>query len=284
MRQANLQASVAITETLAWLWQRGETQQPTSEKAIADFLEAWYLRSGAAGLSFNTIAGAGANAAIVHYGTPSAETELTAGDWFLLDSGGQYPTLAGTTDCTRTTVFAGQASAKMKQVYTAVLQGHIACASLSFPKGATGATIDAVCRQPLWRLGLDYGHGTGHGVGALLNVHEGPIGISKGYSVPFEVGNITSIEPGYYEGGWGGVRLENLYEVVERPQLGDETSRWFGFDSLLYIPFERALIDETVLTTAEVAWLQAYSLMIDEKLLPLLQTDAARAWVANQRF
>ncbi len=284
MRKANLQASVAITETLAWLWQRGETQQPTSEKDVADFLESQYLASGASGLSFNTIAGAGANAAIVHYGTPSSEKQLELGDWFLLDSGGQYPTLAGTTDCTRTTVFAGKASAKMKPIYTAVLQGHIACAGLAFPKGTTGATIDAVCRQPLWRLGLDYGHGTGHGVGAFLNVHEGPIGISKGYSVPFEVGNITSIEPGYYEGGWGGVRLENLYEVVERPALGDATSRWLGFESLLYIPFERALIDESVLTANELAWLQAYSRAVDEKLTPLLKTDLARAWVKNQRF
>ncbi|MCS6266369.1 MAG: M24 family metallopeptidase [Vampirovibrio sp.] len=284
MRQANLQASVAITETLAWLWHRGETQQVTTEKQVADFLEGQYLASGASGLSFNTIAGAGANAAIVHYGTPSAEKLLDLGDWFLLDSGGQYPTLAGTTDCTRTTVFAGKASSKMKQVYTAVLQGHIACAGLTFPKGTTGATIDAVCRQPLWQLRLDYGHGTGHGVGAFLNVHEGPIGISKGYSVPFEVGNITSIEPGYYEAGWGGVRLENLYEVVERPQVGKDANRWLGFESLLYIPFERALIDETVLTASELAWLQAYTRAIEEKLLPLLKTDLAKAWVQNQRF
>jgi Xaa-Pro aminopeptidase len=287
MRQANLQASVAITETLAWLWHRGETHQPTSEKQVADFLEAQYLSSGASGLSFNTIAGAGANAAIVHYGTPSPEKWLGYGDWFLLDSGGQYPTLAGTTDCTRTTVFAGNASAKMKQVYTAVLQGHIACAGLTFPKGCTGATIDAICRQPLWQLGLDYGHGTGHGVGAFLNVHEGPIGISKGYSVPFEAGNITSIEPGYYESGWGGVRLENLYEVVAAHPNGNgeaETSQWLKFESLLYIPFERALIDESLLTPSQFAWLKVYSQAIGEKLVPLLKTDLAKAWVARQQF
>jgi Xaa-Pro aminopeptidase len=285
MRLANLQASIAITETLAWLWERGQRNTPTSEKAVADFLATQYHASGASGLSFNTIAGAGANAAIVHYGTPNNTVLLNQGEWFLLDSGGQYPTLAGTTDCTRTIVFGNTPTPLMKQRYTAVLAGHIACASLSFPQGTTGATIDAICRQPLWALGLDYGHGTGHGVGAFLNVHEGPIGISKGYTTPFTVGNITSIEPGFYEAGWGGIRLENLYEVVERPALATpQTPHWLGFDSLLYIPFERALIDEALLSPQALQWLKAYSQAITEKLLPLLQTNLAKTWVQQQLF
>jgi Xaa-Pro aminopeptidase len=285
MRLANLQASIAITETLAWLWERGQHNTPTSEKAVAEFLALQYEASGASGLSFNTIAGAGANAAIVHYGTPSDTTLLTQGNWFLLDSGGQYPTLAGTTDCTRTIVFGNTPTPIMKQRYTAVLAGHIACAALSFPQGTTGATIDAICRQPLWTLGLDYGHGTGHGVGAFLNVHEGPIGISKGYTTPFTVGNITSIEPGFYEAGWGGIRLENLYEVVERPALASpQTPNWLGFDPLLYVPFERQLIDEPLLSPEALHWLKTYNQAIAEKLLPLLQTDLARTWVQQQLF
>ena len=176
--------------------------------------------------------------------------------------------------------------------YTAVLKAHINCAMQQFPKGTTGHQMDGVTRWTLWQAGLDYGHGTGHGVGAFLNVHEGPNGISKRANAVLEPGMITSVEPGYYQPGWGGIRIENLYEVVPRsPQPSATTSataanngnpsQWYGFDSLTYIPFDNRLIDFSQLEPRQLAWLQAYYAAIVERLTPWL-TDEQVQWLQTQ--
>jgi len=161
-----------------------------------------------------------------------------------------------------------------------VLKAHINCAMQQFPKGTTGAQLDGITRSTLWHAGLDYGHGTGHGVGAFLNVHEGPNGISKRVSQTLEPGMITSIEPGFYQPGWGGIRIENLYAIVEIPQeVKDDSSAaktpWYGFKSLTYIPFDNRLIDLTRLSDRQRQWLESYYRAIAEKLTSTLSpTDA----------
>jgi Xaa-Pro aminopeptidase len=213
-------------------------------------------------LSFNIIAGYQHHGAIVHYGTPSQETCLTGSGLFLIDSGCQVA--GGTTDKTRT-IAIGQPTPKMKHVYTTVLKAHIRAAMQRFPIGTTGVAIDAIARSALWQQSLNYGHGTGHGVGAFLNVHEGPHGIHARTQVALQPGMITSIEPGYYEAGWGGVRLENLYEVVAcdtRLETSEGYARseagWLTFRSLTWIPFDTSLIEDTLLTYEEKAWLETY--------------------------
>ena len=222
MRQGNLQSSRAKVRTLAWIDEQFHSNASITEADIANTLEAFYQEEeGFQGLSFNTIAGAGPASSIVHYGTPDADRIIQPGDWILLDSGAHY--WGSTTDDTRAVVFANQVTEKQKTAYTAVLKAYIAASSAIFPQGTNGIALDALCRAPLWASGLDFGHGTGHGVGAFLNVHEGPNGIHRRAKTPFEVGQINSIEPGYYEPGWGGIRLENLVEVIDA-----EVSSWKG--------------------------------------------------------
>jgi Xaa-Pro aminopeptidase len=256
MRQANHQATVAITHTLDWLSAQMAAKRRVSEADLAEYLEGQYAaQPHYKGLSFNTIAGFGPHSAIVHYGTPDPQTFIKPGAFFLVDSGAQY--LGGTTDCTRTVLF-GKPTTKHQTIYTAVLQAHIDCASTVFPEGTTGAQLDAICRRALWQQGLDYGHGTGHGVGAFLNVHEGPNGIHKLATTPLEPGMITSIEPGYYQAGWGGVRLENLYEVIDTGQTLADGRKLFTFATLCTVRFESSLIKSTMLTAPQAAWLKAY--------------------------
>ena len=250
-----------------------------SELGYSDMLHEEYAsEDGFYDLSFTTIAAAGANGAIVHYGDASPEVELQQGELFLVDSGVQM--LGGTTDDTRTVII-GSPTQRQKEVYTLVLRGHINLAMQKFPEGTGGVALDALARTFLWNSGLDYGHGTGHGVGAFLNVHEGPQRITpRGADEPFQVGMIVSNEPGYYEGGWGGVRLENLYVVApdeELPQHPDGR-RWLQLEPLTLIPFDRALIDWEQLAAAEKAWLDSYHHRVWETIGPMLGDDD-REWL-----
>lgn len=282
MQQANLKASCAKTRTLKWLDDQTIGGKTFTEADVAATVERLYAQEqGFQGLSFNTIAGAGSNSSIVHYGTPDPKRELKPGEFLLLDSGAQYA--SGTTDDTRTVVI-GEPTSDQIERYTEVLKAHINCAMQRFPKGTTGAQLDGIARSTLWYAGLDYGHGTGHGVGAFLNVHEGPNGISKRVSEPLEPGMITSVEPGFYEPGWGGIRIENLYMVKDlTPQTeGSEpaTTTWYGFESLTYIPFDQKLIDLQRLNSQQRQWLETYNQSVIEKLSPLLNEEE-KTWLKN---
>ncbi|MEN9212160.1 MAG: M24 family metallopeptidase, partial [Thermostichus sp. DG_1_5_bins_95] len=260
MRRANRKASRAKIRTLAWIDRQIQQGIPISEADVAATMERHYREEGDwRGLSFNTIAGAGPNSSIIHYGTPDAHKFLQVGELFLLDSGSHYT--GGTTDDTRT-VWLGQERPDpvYRHRYTEVLKAHIQCARQIFPPGTYGASLDGIARSTLWQAGLDYGHGTGHGVGAFLNVHEGPNGLHRRASTPLKTGMINSIEPGYYLPGWGGIRLENLYEVVSIP----EPEGWMGFRSLTWIPFDRRLIDRSLLNEAQRTWLEDYHQQVYE--------------------
>lgn len=274
MRKANLRASRGKIRAWYWLETRIQAGHTVTEESFRQAIEGFYAEEdGFFGLSFNTISGAGSNSSIVHYGTPDPQKELKHGELFLIDSGCQFygPDFAGTTDDTRTMIV-GKPDAVQIERFTRVLQAHIDCAAQRFPKGTEGARLDGITRAPLWAAGLDYGHGTGHGVGAFLNVHEGPNGIHKLASKPFQPGMITSIEPGYYEPGWGGIRCENLYLCVEI-QPG-----WYGFETLTHVPFDKRLIDFSRLTAAQTEWLRDYHAAIAERIAPTLDAEAA-AWL-----
>ncbi|QZZ19576.1 aminopeptidase P family protein [Leptothermofonsia sichuanensis E412] len=279
MQQANLKASRAKIRTLKWLSGQLAKGNSVTEADVAATVERFYAaEEGFQGLSFNTIAGAGANSSIVHYGTPNPQRYLSPGELLLLDSGAQYA--SGTTDDTRTVII-GEPTAEQIERYTEVLKAHINCAMQRFPKGTTGAQLDGITRATLWQAGLDYGHGTGHGVGAFLNVHEGPNGISKLVNKPLEPGMVTSIEPGFYEPGWGGIRVENLYVVKDLTEFQPEGSApskviWYGFEPLTYIPFDQRLIDLNRLSDRQREWLQAYHQAVVEKLAPTLNETEAQ--------
>ena len=214
-----------------------------------------------------------ANGAIVHYRSSEATNRpLKKGELYLVDSGAQY--LDGTTDITRT-IAIGKPTAEMKDRFTRVLKGHIALGMARFPRGTTGSALDALARYSLWQAGLDYDHGTGHGVGSFLSVHEGPHRISKAPSrVPLEPGMIVSNEPGYYKTGAYGIRIENLVTVVEDPRPGDERPM-LAFETITMAPIDRHLIDKKLLTADEIDWLNAYHARVREALLPKADKDTA---------
>jgi len=269
MKSANFKASKAKTFTLKWLTEQLENGKTLTEFDVKETIEQFYQQeTDFQSLSFRTIAGAGVNSSIVHYGTPSPEVTLKPGEFLLLDSGSQY--LGGTTDDTRTVII-GEPTALHIEHYTTVLIAHISCAMQQFPKATMGVQLDAIARHVLWQEQLDYGHGTGHGVGAFLAVHEGPNGISKSVQYALEPGMVTSIEPGYYQPGWGGIRIENLYVVIEMPSKNDLV--WYGFEPLTYIPFDRKLINGDRLSKTQLAWLNNYHAAVVEKLAPVM--DAA---------
>ena len=271
-RAAHVRDGAALTRFLHWFDGRAHDGGLTEIEA-ADHLQSLRAENELfRGLSFRTIAGSGAHGAIVHYGVTSATNRrLEPGELFLLDSGGQY--LDGTTDVTRT-LAVGQPSADMRRHFTAVLKGHIALGSALFPSGTSGHQLDCLARSPLWRMGLDYDHGTGHGVGSYLGVHEGPQGISKRPNgIALKPGMIVSNEPGYYKAGAYGIRIENLVCVIEA------TGGMLAFETLTRAPLDRALIDATLMTGEEIAWLDDYHATVRAALTPLLDRETA-AWLA----
>ena len=279
MRRAHLHAAAAKIRSLARLEQLLDAGQGVSERAYSEMLHEEYAsESGFSDLSFTTIAAAGVNGAIVHYSQASNDIFLTDGDLFLVDSGAQV--MGGTTDDTRTVVV-GSCTDRQRQLYTLVLRCHVQLARQKFPEGTSGAALDAVARSLMWNAGLDYGHGTGHGVGAFLNVHEGPQRLSPhGSGEPLKPGMVVSNEPGYYEAGWGGIRLENLYVVVTDDDMPPHPSGrgWLRFEPLTLIPFDRRLIDREQLSTVEAAWLDRYHERVLQAMEPLLAAEH-RAWL-----
>ena len=228
------------------------------------------------GLSFPTIAGYADHGAIIHYSVDEAsDVPLRPEGLFLVDSGGHY--LDGTTDVTRTLLLGGRPTDAQRDSYTRVLKGHIAIATARFPAGTTGARLDTLARAALWQSGRDYPHGTGHGVGAFLNVHEGPQSIShRSTEAPLEPGNIQSNEPGYYEPGAFGIRIENLVEVVKDEATAPRD--FLRFDTLTLCPIEKRLVDPELLSAGERGWLDAYHARVLDTLGPDLDGDE-RAWL-----
>ncbi|HEV8014262.1 MAG TPA: aminopeptidase P family protein [Stellaceae bacterium] len=278
-REAHRRDGAALTRFLAWLAQESASAK-LREIEVSDRLEA-FRRDGTnfRDLSFPTISGAGPNGAIVHYHASRAtERVLEPGSFYLVDSGAQY--LDGTTDVTRT-VAIGAPSAEMKDRFTRVLKGHIALALCVFPKGTSGSQLDALARASLWQAGLDYDHGTGHGVGSYLGVHEGPQRISKLPNAQALLpGMIVSNEPGYYKTGAYGIRIENLVVVEKRDGLGEAGREIYGFETITLAPIDRAAIDPSLLEPQEIAWLDRYHAQVRDTLTPLVDARTA-AWLAQ---
>jgi Xaa-Pro aminopeptidase len=270
-RAAHARDGAAIAKLLHWVSINAET---LDELTVVDKLYEFRAESNLLrDASFDTISGAGPNGAIVHYrSTPATNRKLQKGELFLLDSGGQY--LDGTTDITRT-IAIGTPNAEMRERFTRVLKGHIALALARFPKGTSGRQLDTLARYHLWQAGLDYDHGTGHGVGSYLAVHEGPQRIAKmGTDIPLEYGMILSNEPGYYKTDAYGIRIENLIVVREDKRPGDEREM-LAFETITLAPLDASLIDETLLSPPEIAWVNAYHERVRAALAPQLSGDAA---------
>src|SRR6185437_3783775 len=253
-----------------------------TEIEAAEALEGCRRQNGAlTDLSFDSISGAAPHAALPHYRvTKSSNRKINRNEIYLIDSGAQYPD--GTTDVTRTMIV-GEPTAEMKDRFTRVLKGHIALATMRFPEGTTGAALDAFARKPLWDAGLDYDHGTGHGVGSYLSVHEGPQNISKKPILqPLKPGMICSNEPGYYKEGEYGIRIENLVVVTDVGPIpgGDPERRFMEFETITLAPIDIDLIEPSLMTTDERDWLNAYHARVRETLSPLVDEDT-KAWLAT---
>jgi Xaa-Pro aminopeptidase len=275
-REAHRRDGVAVTQFLAWFDREAPSGKLTEIGAV-EALESFRRDSGQLkDVSFPTIAGAGSDGAIVHYRVTRASNRAIApGDLFLIDSGAQYQD--GTTDITRT-VAVGEPTPEMRDRFTRVLKGHIAIARAVFPQGTTGAQLDPFARQSLWQAGLDFEHGTGHGVGSYLSVHEGPARISKLGNTPLKRGMILSNEPGYYKAGAYGIRIENLVLVVEAPAAEGGEKPLNTFETLTLVPIDRRLIDMRLLDGGERAWIDNYHARVRDTLSPLLDADT-RAWL-----
>lgn len=277
MQACHIRDGVAVSKFLAWVDRQVAQGNLLDEGTLSDQL--WAFRSedsSCTDVSFDTISAAGANAAMCHYNhlnqpTPSV---LEMDNVYLVDSGGQYPD--GTTDITRT-IAIGTPGDEIKQAFTLVLKGHIALASARFPKGTTGSQLDALARQHLWAHGFDYDHGTGHGVGHFLSVHEGPQRIAKVYNpTALLPGMVLSNEPGYYRADAFGIRIENLEQVVEVSTNGDMSV--LGFESLTRAPIDRRLIEISLMTDSELAWLNTYHDKVFAAISPALDGDDL-AWL-----
>jgi Xaa-Pro aminopeptidase len=276
-RVAHLRDALALARFLHWLdctAPGGGVDEMSAAAKLEDFRRTGeHFRD----TSFDTISGAGPNGAIVHYRvTLGTNRALGDGELYLVDSGAQY--LDGTTDVTRT-IAIGTPTDEMRDRFTRVLKGHIALAALRFPAGTTGAQIDAFARAALWQAGIDYDHGTGHGVGSYLGVHEGPQRISKaGGSVALAPGMIVSNEPGYYRAGEYGIRIENLVAVSPAEDIVGGERPMLGFETLTLAPIDRRLIDTVLLDRAEREWLDAYHARVASEVGPLLDGDV-RDWL-----
>jgi Xaa-Pro aminopeptidase len=280
-KAAQKRDGVAIARFLRWIDEKapaGEIDELKASDKLESLRREWpELRD----LSFDSISGAGPNGAIVHYrSSEKTNRKLEPGTLYLIDSGGQY--VDGTTDITRT-IPIGEPTSEMRDRFTRVLKGHIGIATAVFPKGTRGAQIDSFARRPLWDAGLDYAHGTGHGVGSYLGVHEGPQRIApmtsaqSGIDEPLAQGMILSNEPGYYKAGEYGIRIENLVLTVEVKIEGAE-KEMLGFETLTFAPIDRRLILAEMLSETELAWLNAYHAQVIEKIGPQLE-GSDREWL-----
>src|SRR5499427_1498900 len=276
-RAAHIRDGAAVTRFLAWFDREAPGGSLTEIDAVAA-LESFRRETGLLkDISFPTIAAAGPDGAIVHYRVTTDSNRVIAPDeLFLIDSGAQYED--GTTDVTRT-VIVGKPTAEMRDRFTRVLKGHIAVARAIFPEGTTGAQLDSFARQFLWTQGLDFDHGTGHGVGSYLSVHEGPARISKLGTTALKRGMILSNEPGYYKAGAYGIRIENLVLVVRAAAVAGAEKPLNAFETLTLAPIDRRLIVAEMLTLEETGWLDAYHARVLETLSPLLDSET-RLWLA----
>ena len=271
-RKAHLRDGAALSRFLAWFAVNAPGGELT-EIAAAEQLEGFRRATGClSDLSFDSISGAGGNGAIVHYRvTRSTNRAIRNNEIFLIDSGAQYPD--GTTDVTRT-VMVGTATPEMKDRFTRVLKGHIALATARFPEGTIGMALDSFARRPLWEAGLDYDHGTGHGVGSYLSVHEGPQNISKRpVNQKLMPGMICSNEPGFYKAGEYGIRIENLVVVTEAKPVPGGERPMMAFETITLAPIDLELVDVALLTADERAWLNTYHARVVESLRPLVDDD-----------
>jgi Xaa-Pro aminopeptidase len=275
-RAAHRRDGAAMLRFLAWFDREAPSGKLSEIDAVAA-LETFRRETGALkDVSFPTIAGAGPNGAIVHYRvTRASNRRISPGELFLVDSGGQYED--GTTDITRT-IAVGTPSEEMRQNFTRVLKGHIALARTVLPQGTTGAQLDSFARQYLWAAGLDFDHGTGHGVGSYLSVHEGPARISKLGTTALERGMILSNEPGYYKTGAYGIRIENLVLVAEAAAPVGAEKPLNTFETLTLAPIDLRLIEPRLLTRDEIAWLDDYHARVRETLAPLVDAET-RKWL-----
>jgi Xaa-Pro aminopeptidase len=274
-RAAHRRDGAALTRFLRLLAEEGHT---LDEIEACKRLEAFRIETGVLkDLSFDSISGAGPNGAIVHYRvSEKTNKKLKKGSLFLIDSGGQYED--GTTDVTRTAAI-GRPTKEMKERYTLVLKGHSALSRVRFPPGTTGSALDALARVALWQAGLDYDHGTGHGVGSYLGVHEGPHRISKApNTVALQPGMVVSNEPGYYKAGAYGIRIENLQVVTPPAPIPGGERDMLGFETLTLAPFDRSLILPKLLSSEERAWVNAYHARVLQEIGPLLN-GADKAWL-----
>ena len=271
-RQAHIRDGAALTRFLHWVDTVAQHSLP-NEREVVEALEGFREATGALkDLSFDTIAGAGPNGALPHYKPVGDKIRrMEKGSLLLVDGGGQY--LDGTTDVTRT-MAVGEPSADQRRMFTLVLKAHIAMAVIRFPAGTSGHQLDAIARQPMWMAGLDYDHGTGHGVGSYLGVHEGPQRIAKLVnSQPLMTGMILSNEPGYYREGHWGIRIETLQVVTPPTSIPGGERPMHGFEQLTFAPLDRRLIDAATLTAAERAYVDAYHAETLAKVGPLLEGE-----------
>jgi Xaa-Pro aminopeptidase len=276
-RAAHQRDGAAVTRFLAWFDREAPVGRLTEIDAV-EALESFRRDTGVLkDISFPTIAGAGPHGAIVHYRVSrKSNRRIAPGEIFLVDSGAQYQD--GTTDITRTVVV-GRPTADTRKNFTLVLKGHIAIARAVFPDGTTGAQLDTLARQFLWQAGLDFDHGTGHGVGSYLSVHEGPARIAKLGAAPLKRGMILSNEPGYYRTGGYGIRIENLILVAEAARVADAEKPLNAFETLTLAPIDRRLVEPALMSAAEIAWLDAYHARVRDVLTPLVDVQT-RAWLA----
>ncbi|MBM6577021.1 aminopeptidase P family protein [Microvirga sp. SRT01] len=286
-RAASRRDGAALTRFLHWVATECPKGGQTELSAAAKLLEFRQETGLLLDTSFDTISATGGHGASPHYRvTPESNAPIELGQLYLVDSGGQYAD--GTTDVTRVLPI-GEPTAEMRDRFTRVLKGHIAIATAIFPDGTMGGQIDAFARRPLWEAGLDFGHGTGHGVGAYLSVHEGPQRIAppdhpSGQALePLRAGMLLSNEPGYYKAGEYGIRIENLLLVVPHAVAGGDPERaMLAFETLTFAPIERNLIDPALLTADELLWLDAYHAKVAEIIGPLLADGEVREWLATK--